>query len=132
MLSYIWLYHELSGLKCVIAWFEMCRSHTCVCTLSAYCLFCLARPAAACGLYVLLLFLIHLFFDDFRQTSYVKIYWINCRQIFRVGRTVGVDDQAEISFLIPQGTLPWRPVLSTELHRICISVVLSTELIGWT
>ena len=71
MLSYVWLYHELSGLKCVVAWFEMCRSHTCVCTLSAYCLFCLARPAAACGLYVLLLFLIHLFFDDFRQTSYV-------------------------------------------------------------
>jgi len=74
----------------------------------------------------------YLFFDDFRQTSYVKIYWIDCRQIFRVGRTVGVDDQAEISFLIRQGTLPWRPVLSTELHRICISEVLSAELIGWT
>ena len=40
-----------------------------------------------------------------------------CR-IFKVDRTTAVDNQSEISFSIPQGTLPWQPIfvgLSTEL-----------------
>ena len=31
------------------------------------------------------------------------------RQIFEVGRTMAVDNQSEISFSIPQVTLPWQP-----------------------
>ena len=52
-----------------------------------------------------------------------------------VGRIMAVDDQSEISFSISQGTLSRQPffsVLATLLHRICISVVSSTELICWT
>jgi len=33
----------------------------------------------------------------------LKVY-----QIFRVGRTMGVDDQSEISFSSLQRTLPWQ------------------------
>ena len=42
-------------------------------------------------------------------------------------------DQSEIGFLIPRGTLPLQPIFVGFIHRnmnrICISVVLSTELI---
>ena len=51
-------------------------------------------------------------FIDFCQTSYLKIYRTDLRQM--VGRTMAVlyiDDQSEIySFLIPQETLPWQPI----------------------
>ena len=50
------------------------------------------------GLYILLLFLI---FNDSCQTNYLKIYPTDLRQSFRVGRTMAVDDQTEISFSIP-------------------------------
>jgi len=44
------------------------------------------------------------------QTSYLKTYMTNLCQIFRVGRTVAVYDQSEISFFpIPRGTLPRQP-----------------------
>jgi len=60
--------------------------------------------------YVLLLFVIfYLFLNDFRRTNYRKIYQTDLRQIFRVGRTMAADDQSEISLLIPQATLQWRP-----------------------
>ena len=51
----------------------------------------LARPSAEHGqLYVLLLFLIHLFiFNDFCQSNYLSIYRTDIRQIFKVGRTMG-------------------------------------------
>ena len=45
------------------------------------------------------------------QINYLRVYWTNLRQIFRFVRTImDVDDQSEISFLIPQGTLPWQPI----------------------
>jgi len=40
----------------------------------------------------------------------------NLHEIFGVGRTVTVDDQSEISFLIRQGTLPWQPVFVVFVH----------------
>ena len=48
------------------------------------------------------------YFNDFCRTNYYTIYRTDLRQIFRVGRTVAVDDQCEkkINFSIPQGTLP--------------------------
>ena len=38
-----------------------------------------------------------------------KIYHTDLCQIYVVGRIMAVDDQPEISFLIPLGTLPWQP-----------------------
>jgi len=58
-------------------------------------------------------------FSDSCQTNYLKIHWTDLRQILRVGRTVAVDDQSEISPLTPHVTLPWQPIL----------LVLFTELI---
>jgi len=58
----------------------------------------------------LLLFLIYLKYIDFCRAGY--------HQIFRVGRTVAVDNQIDISFSIAQGALPRQPiilVLSTQL-----------------
>jgi len=40
------------------------------------------------------------------------------RQILRVGRTMAIDDQYEISFSILQGTLPWQPIFVGFIHRI--------------
>ena len=49
-----------------------------------------------CGLYVLLQFI----FNDSYQSSYLKIYQTDLRQVFSIGtgRTIAVDDQSEISF----------------------------------
>ena len=41
------------------------------------------------------------FFDDSYQANYLKIYQTDLCQIFRVGRTVAVDDQSQISFFCP-------------------------------
>jgi len=83
------------------------------------------------------LFLIRLFiffiYNDSRQTNYFKIYRTNLRQIFRVDRTMAVDDQPEISFFRPskdfamENNLCW--FYPQKIHSI--SVVLSTELICW-
>jgi len=54
------------------------------------------------------------------QVAQNLVYRTDLHQIFRVSRTMAVDDQSEISFLIPQGTLPWQPifwVLSAELMQ---------------
>jgi len=53
--------------------------------------------------YVLPLFLV---FNDFGQTNYLAIYQTDLRHVLRVGRIVAVDERSEISFSIPQGTLP--------------------------
>ena len=52
-----------------------------------------------CGLYVLLRFI----FNDSCQSSYLKIYQTDLRQVFSIGtgRTIAVDDQSEISFFDP-------------------------------
>jgi len=42
-------------------------------------------------------------FNDFCPTNYLKIYLTDYRQIFRVHRTVAVDDQSENSLSILQG-----------------------------
>jgi len=40
-------------------------------------------------------------------------------QIFaRFAELVAVDDKSEISFSIPQGTLPWQPIFVGFMHRI--------------
>jgi len=45
-------------------------------------------------------------FNDSFQTIYLKIYWTDSYQICRVGRTLAVDDQYEISFSIyPSGDM---------------------------
>jgi len=67
----------------------------------------LYRLAAESRLYVLLLFLI--FKNCSCLTNYPKIYQSDLCQIVKLGRTVAVDDQSEISFSIPRGTLQWQP-----------------------
>jgi len=57
-----------------------------------------------------------LIFNDFCQTTYLKIYCTDLCQILRVDRPVAVDDQSEISFSIPQGTLPWQPIFVGFIH----------------
>jgi len=75
-------------------------------------------PKAA---YVLPLFLVYYFKNNFSQTSYINMYLTDLHQIFRFGRTLSVDDRSEVSFSIPQGTLLWQPIfvdyplLSAEL-----------------
>ena len=46
------------------------------------------------------------FFNDFCHTSHLSIYHTDILEIFSVGRTMGVGDQFEFSFSVPQGTLP--------------------------
>jgi len=55
---------------------------------------------------------IHLcIFNDVCETSYLNNYRTDLCQIFEVGRTMAVDERAELNFLLPQGTLPWQPIL---------------------
>ena len=49
--------------------------------------------------------------------QFCQIYPTDFCQIFRVGRTTAVDDQSEISFLIPQRTLRRQPVFVGFIHR---------------
>ena len=39
----------------------------------------------------------YLFFNNFYLTSYLKVYWTDLHKIFRLGRTVIVNGQSEIS-----------------------------------
>jgi len=61
-----------------------------------------ARGITAWATSGFVLHLVYLFFNNSYQTNYLKIYWIDRRQIIKVGRTTAVDDQPEISFPIPQ------------------------------
>jgi len=63
-------------------------------------------------------FLTYLFFNDSCQTNYLNIYWTDRRQICRVGRTMPVDDQAEITFTIPPWTLSWQPIFVDFFHKL--------------
>jgi len=56
-------------------------------------------------------------FNDFCRPNYLEIYRTELYQIFRVGRTVAVDDQSEISFSIPRGMLPWQPIFASFIRR---------------
>ena len=60
-----------------------------------------------------------LFFNDLCQTNCLKICGTDLRRMFRVDSTVTVDGQSEISFLIPEGALPWQPHPHTCLTALC-------------
>jgi len=45
---------------------------------------------------------------------YVKIYLTDRHPVCRHGRTTAVDERSEVSFSIPQGTLPWQPILRAK------------------
>jgi len=63
---------------------------------------------------------VYKFYNDFCQTNNLKIYWTDLHQIFKIGRTMAVDDQHEISFSIPQYTLPWQPIFVGMIHRTSV------------
>jgi len=56
-----------------------------------------------------------IYFNDFCQTN--KIYPTDIRQIFRVARTLTVNDQSENSFPMIQGTLPWQSISVGFIYR---------------
>ena len=67
------------------------------------------------AVYILLLFLVS---NDFCQTCHLIIYQTDGHLMFRVGRSVAIDDQFESSFSMPEGTSPRQPifwVLSTQI-----------------
>jgi len=45
------------------------------------------------------------------QTFNLNTYQTDLHPVFRVGRTVAVGEWSEVGFSIPQGTLPWQPIL---------------------
>jgi len=55
--------------------------------------------------------------NDFCQTDYLNIYQTDLRQIFRVGRTLAVNNQSEISFSIPQVLLPRQSIFVGFIHE---------------
>ena len=56
-------------------------------------------------------------FNDFSQTDYLNIYQTDLRQIFRVGRTMAVNDQSEISFSISLVILPRQSIFVGFIHE---------------
>jgi len=42
--------------------------------------------------------------------KYLRIYWIDLHQIYRIGRHMGGDDKSYITFAVAQGTLLWYPI----------------------
>jgi len=71
--------------------------------------------------YALLLFFSYIF-SDFRQTNYLDIYQTDLRKIYRIGRTLAVDEDLKLFFSILQGTLPWQPILwansTSNIHLV--------------
>jgi len=53
----------------------------------------------------------YLHFSDLCQTNYLDIYRTDLHEICRVGRWIKLS---VIIFSIPQGTLPWQPILWTK------------------
>jgi len=53
-------------------------------------------------------------FSDFCQTNYLNIYRIDLPEVCGIDRTMAVDERSEVILPIPQGTLPWQPILWTK------------------
>jgi len=51
-----------------------------------------------------------IFFNDFSETSYLKIRWTDFRNLFHRMKAYWVQMIDLDLFLIPQGTLPWQPI----------------------
>ena len=71
-----------------------------------------------------------LFLEWFCQIDFRKIYQTDLHSICRDGRTIAADERFEVSFLIPQGTLPWQPILWANRCRIYILALLTEMLPG--
>ena len=71
-------------------------------------------------------FFIFFYFSDFCQTNYPDIYRTDLHDICRIGRTLAADERCELIFSIPQGTLPWQPILWANLTSIPRLVVRMT------
>jgi len=62
-------------------------------------------------------------FGDFCQTNFHAIYVTDLYEICR-----DVDEQAEVIFSIPQGTLPWQPIVwakSTSNTHLVVRVTFA-------
>ena len=85
------------------------------------------REVHARRAYVLLFFvylkIFLVYFSDFCQINYLNIYRTDLHEICRIYRTFVVDEQSVVMFFsIPQGTLPWQPILraksTSETHLV--------------
>ena len=56
-------------------------------------------------------------FSDFCQTNYLNIYQTDLHEICRIGRTLAVDERAEVSFSILQGALPHRSSPNSQVWQ---------------
>jgi len=62
-------------------------------------------------------------FGDFCQTNFYTVYVTDLYEICR-----DVDEQSEVIFSIPQGTLPWQPILwakSTSNTHLVVRVTFA-------
>ena len=90
--------HPASDVHTTVFW--------CFCIDWRSCLACPAAESRPAGYMFCFCFCFCLFFDDFCLTNYFKIHQTDLCKIFGVCRTMAVDDLFEISFSIPQWTLP--------------------------
>jgi len=44
----------------------------------------------------------------------INIYRTDFHEICSIGKSLAVDEQSEVFFSIPQGTLPWQSILWTK------------------
>ena len=80
------------------------------------------------GLMFCCCFIFKYFFCDFCHTNYLNIDRTDLYEICRTGRTLAVDERPEVSFSIPQGTLPWQPILwakSTSNTHLVVRVTFA-------
>jgi len=77
-------------------------------------------------LHFAVVFLFKNIFSDYCQTNYRNIYWADLHQICRIDRTLARDERPEVSFLIPQGTLLWQPIMWVKSTSILHFVVRMT------
>ena len=56
------------------------------------------------------------YFSDFCQTNYLDICQTDLHEIYRICRTLVVDERFVVIASIPHGTLPWQPILWAKSH----------------
>ena len=69
----------------------------------------------------------------FCQTNYLNIYRTDLHEICTIVRPLAVDELFEVIFSIPQGTLPWQPILwakSTFNTCLVVRMTFATQIAG--
>jgi len=62
------------------------------------------------------------------SVRHLNIYRTDLHEIFRIARTLAVDERSEVSFLISRRTLPWQPILwakSTSITHLVVRLAFA-------